>query len=115
LICKWCAGTGEECGCGYGYCAHCDNGETTNPPFGPIDENSEELKILNDKDFDNLNLGKRSALACLMDIPVYMTGQQVLSEKELDVINDYWCDFARDETIGVVMQRVAWLVNQKTK
>ena len=35
MKCRWCAGTGEECGCGEGHCAHCDgSGETTTPPFG---------------------------------------------------------------------------------
>lgn len=34
MLCKWCKGTGEECGCGEGKCAHCLNGQVTDPPYG---------------------------------------------------------------------------------
>lgn len=34
MRCHWCAGTGEECGCGEGHCTHCYKGEVADPPFG---------------------------------------------------------------------------------
>lgn len=35
MKCKWCKGTGGECGCGSGSCEHCEGtGEQTDPPYG---------------------------------------------------------------------------------
>lgn len=113
MKCKWCAGTAKECGCGYGYCAHCINGETTDPPFGPMESSSKELEILTDYDFDKMDIGRKSAIDSILEVSLYLKGRQVLSEQEIKVIKDYWEDSARDENLGEVMQRVAWLVNQK--
>lgn len=34
MDCKWCKGTGGECGCGQGRCAHCGGvGKQLAPPF----------------------------------------------------------------------------------
>ena len=116
MICKWCNGTGEECGCGLGYCAHCNNGVTTNPPYGPITlDYCEELNILTDKDFEEMNLGRVSAISCIELVSIQLVGKQILSEEELQTFRDYWCDDARDETLGRFLNRVAWLVKQKMK
>lgn len=47
--CRWCAGTGEECGCGTGRCDHCQGtGQMADPPFGPL------RNVLPDEDVDVL-------------------------------------------------------------
>lgn len=35
MKCRWCNGTGGECGCGEGKCTHCGgSGAMVTPPFG---------------------------------------------------------------------------------
>ena len=52
MRCRWCSGTGGECGCGYGRCAHCGgSGETADPPFGP----NEIHEVLTAKDYAGIN------------------------------------------------------------
>ena len=47
MKCRWCAGTGGECGCGEGKCTHCSaSGEVADPPFG----GGELVSVLPDAD-----------------------------------------------------------------
>ena len=40
---------------------------------------------------------------------------QVLSEHEVDVFAEYWCDHTRVETLGEFIQRVAYQASLKEK
>jgi len=115
MKCIWCNGTSEECGCGLGYCAHCKNGETSDPPFGPH-ERSPELDILTADDFDKISFGNGlDAHEAIDAVSFHLVGRQVLSVEELQQLKDFWDDDYRDETIGNVLNRAAWLVKEKTK
>lgn len=110
MICKWCNGTNEECGCGYGYCAHCDNGEVTNPPFGPYPIPD----ILTQNERDKIwEIADNDCHKVIENVSIVIAGKQILSDDELKQALDYWDNPYRDETIGEVTNRVAWLVNQK--
>lgn len=116
MICHWCNGTAAECGCGYGYCAHCNNGEITDPPFGPKPNSPELEQMLSDEDLKELGkIAQDSIINRLSAVSIYLAGDQLLSERELSSIWEYWDDDFRDETLGDVCRRVAWLVKQKIK
>lgn len=111
MICHWCKGTYEECGCGEGYCSHCNHGVVTDPPFEP----KEYLNI----DYTTL-LEEASATACNFDIVKMCrkaseayTGKMVLSDEDVAKFVGYWEDHYRDETIGEVQWRIEQRVKQR--
>jgi hypothetical protein len=116
MQCHWCKGTYEECGCGEGHCAHCDNGEVTNPPYGPKRYLEGDDIII--YDFDGLidyNHPSWFNNAC-EKVSIKIAGKMVLNEKDIQIFSDYWNDQKyRDETIGDVLQRVAMFINDKIK
>lgn len=115
MICRWCKGTGKECGCGLGYCAHCQKGIVTDPPFGP-EPDSQDLNILKPQDFDVIiDYSIRDIPAQIDYVSIHMVGTQLLSDYELTSLKKYWDDDFRDETLGDVLNRAAWLVSQRIK
>lgn len=112
MICSWCKGLNKECGCGLGYCAHCDNGKTADPPFGPAMD-SEELQILTSQDFDVIIDGQRRDVHAQIDyVSIHLTGKQLLTKQQLRQLKTYWDDLYREETLGDVLNRAAWMVHQ---
>jgi len=113
MLCRYCAGTYEECGCGFGYCAHCNDGVITDPPFGPP-LGSEELNILTPKDFDVIiNYKLRGIPEQIEYVSIHLTGKQLLNYVEIGALQNYWGSDYMDETLGDVLNRAAWLVKQK--
>ena len=115
MICHWCKGTYKECGCGLGHCAHCNNGETADPPFGPAPD-SHELDILSKANFEEIiEFGERDIHEQIEFVSIHLEGKQLLTVDELDALKSYWDNDYRDETLGDVLNRAAWLVKQKLK
>ena len=115
MICSWCNGTGKECGCKEGYCLHCNKGEVANPPFGPIvNSYTEELDILSQEQMDTIiDNFKKTVHEQIAFIPVYMEQHGILSEQEIKSFQDYWDNPYRNENLGQVLNRVAWLIENK--
>lgn len=115
MICSWCNGTNEECGCGTGKCDHCDNGVVTDPPFGPSElRYCEELDILTKSDFEIIiDYDLRNIYQQIEFIPVYLNKPDSLTKHEIDIFKSYWDNPFRDENLGQVLNRVAWLVKNK--
>lgn len=118
MQCKWCAGTYNECGCGYGHCAHCNGGTVTVPPFGPARYLQHEDWILTVEDFEhiiNWEVDWKQRMRVFSDCISEKLGSAYrLTDAEVKMIDDYWNDAFRDETIGDVLQRVAMLIKSKT-
>lgn len=113
MKCAWCKGTGKECGCGLGYCAHCKNGETSDPPFGPP-QNDPSLNIITPKEFDVIiDYQIRDIPEQIEFISIFLTGEQLLTADEIQALKNYWDDDYRDETLGETLNRAAWLVAQR--
>ena len=110
MICRWCNGANIECGCGYGYCAHCNNGETANPPFGA---NGVPVVLTNADRSAIWEISDNDCHKVIENVSIILVGKQLLSPEELTKFVEYWDNPYRDETIGEVTDRVAWLVNQK--
>lgn len=117
MICPSCKGSNEECGCGTGKCDHCNNGVITDPPFGPLNTRyCEELEILSSEDFAIIiNYDIRCIHEQIAFIPEYMGQKNILTQDEIKTFQKYWDDPYRDETLGNVLNRVAWLVNDRIK
>lgn len=117
MKCNWCDGTYEDCGCGVGHCDHCKNGEVTNPPFGPLSyvRDCPSLDILSSEDMENILNNKLNIYEQFSSVPKYLGYPDSLSSDELSIFNKYWDNVYRDETLGDVLNRIAWLVKEKQK
>ena len=112
MICSWCKGSGEECGCGHGHCMHCENGETTTPPIGdPITMMDTDFYYNLPRDFFKSILGFRGGVRTphqtIENVSLVMYGEQRLTDEEIQKMKDYWDSPYRDETIGEVIARIA--------
>lgn len=123
MICRWCKGTGAECGCGEGRCAHCGgSGNVAVPPFGtplrnvlPAAEVSRlaERWCSRDRNFPEnqawCELAAEVARAAVGDRRELKNGDsyQVLAPGVVDAFFHYWMQPCRDETLGEVIQRMA--------
>ncbi len=117
MKCNWCNGTYEECGCGFGHCVHCLNGQVTEPPFGPLDycRNCDDLNILSNDDFNTIiDETKRDIYQQFAYVPEHLGFPSTLTDNELALFNSYWDSPHRNETLGDVLNRVAWLVKEKS-
>lgn len=113
MICMWCKGTFEECGCGMGHCDHCDNGQVTNPPYGPQRYLEFDDIILEDTDgLIDFNLDNWVEVLCER-VSKKIANEMILSEAEVKMFVDYWDERFRDETVGDVIQRIAMCVTDK--
>lgn len=106
MLCRWCNGSREECGCGYGYCAHCRDGRQTSPPFGdgsktPLsDKRVSELatQITNERAFGTYAMiSIISQSAASIDLP----------DDEVNIYLAYWDDFYRDANLGEFIRQVS--------
>jgi hypothetical protein len=118
MQCHWCKGTAEECGCGYGYCAHCAEGEVTDPPFGPERYLEFFDEILKPSDFEQCvdwSVPHEQRMRAFSDaISKILRSDYRLNDDEVAMFEKYWEDQYRDETIGEVLQRVAMLIKAKS-
>lgn len=105
MKCRWCGGTGGECGCGEGHCTHCDQGQVADHPFG----DGSKAKIADDV----------VRLICHHDrffaIPIeeriqriaQMAANITLTEGDVQKFATYFNDLHRDCTIGDFVLMVA--------
>lgn len=123
MICRWCKGTGAECGCGEGHCAHCGgSGNVAAPPFGtqlrnvlPAAEVSRLAESWCSRDrqlADDLAWGalaEEIARSALGDHRELKNGDayQVMAPGVVEAFFHYWMHPYRDETLGAVIQRMA--------
>lgn len=118
MKCVWCKGTFKECGCGFGHCAHCKNGEVTDPPYGPlvIMRKTDFYKDIPAKFFDDIcDFKVRTCLEQIEFTSIYCFGSQLLSDKELQNFKKYWEEEFRDESIGEVLARIVYYICDKNK
>lgn len=115
MICRWCKGTGEECGCGEGYCTHCSGtGIITDPPFEhPYGVELHKIKPLEDslvdkfaKDFCNTNEQDFNFEQFIQSIALSSCGEKIPSE-DVQIYIDYWGNPNRGETLGDYILQIA--------
>ena len=110
MICSWCKGSGKECGCGNGYCMHCDNGETKNPPIGdPITMMDTDFYYNLPRGFFEsiVDFSVRDVHQTIEYVSIALYGEQRLTDDEIQKMKDYWDSPYREETIGEVIARIA--------
>lgn len=126
MLCRWCKGTGEECGCGEGHCVHCGgSGKVASPPFEAQLRNvlsSEQVSRLAERwcsrdqsvpmDVAWEKLTTDVARAAVNDSRDLHNGDayQVLKPSVVAAFSAYWEHPCRDETLGQVIQRIAQYV-----
>lgn len=120
--CRWCAGDGKECGCGYGYCAHCGgSGELPDPPFGmppnPKVEDSiaitlKQLTEIVDWWFNTKELVLESK-DLVVEVDYVLFDGQTLTVEEVETFAAYFDNQYRDETIGEFICMVADYIYKK--
>ena len=113
MKCRWCKGTYEECGCGEGYCDHCNNGETTDPPYGPLVlmDKTKFCRTIPDQFFvDICDFYKRTCHEQIEYVSHYVFNEQLLTDEEIANFKAYWDDPYRDECIGEVLVRIVYYI-----
>lgn len=95
--CNWCKGTGEECGCGEGYCVHCNKGAVPDWPFGL----TEELIADHHDIFSFYNCQKHweNMAVNIQDIAIAASGSR-LTEEDAEILKVFHADFYRNINVG---------------
>ena len=114
MKCCWCNGSGKV---GCHFCEHCNKGEATNPPYGPIRYLTSEDEILTKEQIESINWVpvhylERIRFIC-NKIGEILGVEAKLSEEEVKRFQDYWFDNYRTENIGELKQRIAMYIKDK--
>lgn len=106
MHCRWCNGTGDECGCGHGYCAHCcGEGAVADSPFNM----PQHLQMLHPRNVNEFaeRFGSTSLPAFIQQVAEYASGES-LSQQDTDVFVQYWGNPKRDCTLGEFINEIAY-------
>jgi hypothetical protein len=122
--CRWCGGTGGECGCGGGVCAHCGgSGRTVPTPFGTRPESILPYKVVSEiangwavgKTDDWLESQRkfvRVVESCVL-VRLNSDARSVLDDDEVEVFVEFWENPYRDNTLGEFINLIANFVERK--
>lgn len=101
IVCKYCNSF-------YLKCDVCIQGFFISPLF----KYNKEIEYLTSEEI-NLILKDKNIIEALLYVPIYMTGHQILNEKEQNKIQKYWNNQYRYQTVSETMLMVASYVNKK--
>lgn len=115
MDCRWCKASGGECGCGYGYCAHCGgSGQQTEPPFGHLDRSCVDSAVVHywaEVYHDTSNLELKSFVD---SVAIAVCGNP-LADEDTQTLVDYWNEPYRDENLGDWITRIGMRALTKYK
>jgi len=109
MQCSFCKGTGEECGCGLGYCDHCNgSGKVCDYPFDgkkiDPDKMIKNKKLINELadvfDYENME-----ELKSFVRMVALKSSGKVLDEFDVNLLALYWESSTRVENLGQWIQR----------
>ncbi len=110
-VCHVCGGTGEECGCGQGYCTHCNRtGFLAMAPFESdftfeYEVDQELMKFWAGR-FDQYSARfNKTVLDFVQDCALASSGK-FLPLEEATAFLDFWDNPSRNSTLGEFIERI---------
>ena len=98
MKCNHCAGTFEDCGCGLGYCSHCNKGEVADWPFNITEDDLVIVDHAYDAMFDIFQSYKDLRTAIIKIGQSFM--DVTLSDADIDVLEAFYKNRYRNTNIG---------------